>query len=237
MSAKFGPDLPALTPYCRLRAVVWTGAMGRDEIVPTKPVLAGEDDALEMLREKMILARRDRIPTTMGSPRTRQGISVQVAGEAPGSLRWRNLEGRNDLESSVTDGQAEVGWRPELAGQRTELVLEARDGRPVARVKLSAEGVVEVEAAPGTQVRGWIGVECSPVDLAGLRPEEQALRFSWCLVGGAAVPADWRRQDGWRGGLGRRIDFPLGPGSSGTDRRQLLFQDQVTGCSMSCEVQ
>lgn len=226
----------ALTSGGRMRVSAWASAIVRDEIVPTKPVLAGEDDALEMLRERMILQRRDRIPQTISAPRTRQGIAVVLPRGKAGGMRWRNVQNADDIEAVVTEEQAEVSWRSGGRSSPAELILESREGGVTACVRISAEGVGELETTSERQAHGWIGVECAPADLAGLTPEEQRMRFGWRLAGQSSVTADWIREISWRNATGRRVEFPLELGST-DGPRTLVFQDHVTGWAMSCKIE
>lgn len=221
----------------RVRASAWRNAMLRDAIVPTKPVTAGEDDALELLRERMFLERRDSIPATIGAPRTFHGFTLVLSGGGRGGLRWRNATAAADVNATTSEGGAEIGWQPGSRVLPAEIFLESGEGLMVARVVISAEGVGEISTAPEVRAAGWIAVECAPADLAGLTPSERALRFGWRTAGGAPVPEAWQAGESAGDGGRRRIEFPLLPEMTEDRRTPLAFHDQVTGWSMQCEIQ
>jgi hypothetical protein len=218
----------------QMRVSAWQRPWLGDRIVPTVPVLAGEDDALESLRERMLRERRGRLPVTMANRITWHGVTLVVAIEGTEPLLWRGLAARLDVEARVRDGSAEIGWRADARGQAAEYRLETAAGQLVARVRVTPQGFAAVEIVPGGRATGWIGLECAPGEAAGLTAAERQLRFGWATRDRGVFPDGWRTEADWREGRGSRLEFPL---RSGAPAREVVFHDPVTDWAMSCAVE
>jgi hypothetical protein len=218
----------------QMRVSAWQRPWVGDQIVPTVPVLAGEDDALEALRERMLRERRGRLPATMANPITWHGVTLVVAPDGAEPLLWRGLAARPGVEARVREGSAEIGWRADAREMAAEYRLETAAGQLVARVRVTPPGDAAVEIVPGGRASGWIGLECAPGEAAGVTAAERQLRFGWATPDRGVFPDGWRAEAEWREGRGSRLEFPLrdrGPA------RDVVFHDPVTAWAMSCAIE
>lgn len=222
------PGLELRGPW---RISAWRRSWSGDQIVPTVPVLAGEDDALEILRERLLRERRGRMPLTLAEPLTWHGVVLTVPAAWGAEVQWRIPAEMMGVEAAVRDGRAEIGWRVPAQGGEAEFRLENAAGDRVACVQLRREGWVAVAALPGSEVVAWLGLECAAGESDAATTADRRPRFEWWQGIRGALPAEWRSDPAWRGGRGRRLEFPVG---TRFPPRAVVLHDAETDWTLGC---
>jgi len=204
-----------------------------ESIVPTAPVPLGEDDALEILRERLVREKQSLIPAAFSRPALEAGFVFELPASlrAAGRPRWSGPGATAPARSDVRDGQAEIAW-PHTA---TDCVLRGSDGRILARVTADSSGAVSLAAADGVSVWCWVGIERLPPDDASLTPSQWFARLDWKVVAGPPFSQTLRRDDLWHGGRGHRLEFPLDLVKPGA--RTLVLLDRVSGWGLAGRIE
>lgn len=208
--------------------------MVQDAILPTEPVRAGEDDAIERLRDQYYRERQGRIPASFKNPVLWNGVAVEVPSadrNAGGELRWRDAASG----ATVSGGRAEIAWsggRPPAQGR---YVLCQGDHRVIAEISVDAEGMA-IKAVEKARCWYWVAVEPKADDLTGFNASQPA-RFIWRLAQGGALPDTSRRDDRWLNGRTQRLDLPLDLRDGA--KAQILpvvLVDRVTGWAIGSQI-
>jgi hypothetical protein len=228
-------------PGRRRRVVVsaWAPRLIHDAILPTRPMPVGADDAVETTREKLLQEHQDRMPAAFRHPVTAGGFVLEflapkaVPGQAP---QWRDAAGGVPAGTSVRGHRAEVSWPGANPPRDLDLSLRRPDGVEMARVSVDADGAPCVSAIEEIRSWFWIGVEGGATETGLVSPLEPSGRFAWRLASGGLVPDSWRRDDGWRGGRGYRIELPMGEGTPGPAVDALALVDDLTGWALVGEI-
>lgn len=223
------PAAPALPPLANLQpfgAVLtgrWTLGLSRDAIVPTLPVLEGNDDGAAASQLKACAAAKDRTPAMLAQPRLTCGVAVKFIRESearpwvcltpmPPGARW-----------SVRDGRGEISWAP-AHPPRDAFVVLGWDGIPEARIAFDAAGRASVELGAGLRAQFWLAARYP----AGESPRETgAPRYSWQVVMGPLAASAWYDDGNWDDGSACRLDLVMnGENPAGT---RVVLADRETG--------
>ena len=239
-AAEVPVDSDRLTRQLHIRVSPWRPQLVSDAILPTQPVRVGEDDAIESLRERYLLERRNQMPESFKNPVLWSGFSVEIPGgdaSAGEPLRWREATTGQGNQATVSGGRAEIEWSGGIPPARADYVLCEAGDRVVASLSVRS-GEVVLKAVARVRAWYWVAVEPAAADAASLPPERAAARFHWQLGKGAAMPDSIRRDEHWRSGRARRCDLPLDL-REGAGRRSeaLAFVDRVTGWAIGGEIE
>jgi hypothetical protein len=226
-----------LDPAVKVRISGWAPRLVQDVILPTQLVRDGEDDALELLRERLFQERKDQIPQTLKHPVIRFGLVLEVPANGDGQqLRWREAEGRVPAGATIRGQRAEIFWPGGISPGDGESVLLSSDRREIARIKVDPQLGLILEASKEVACRYWVAVERASADEVGLPRTQAASRFDWRLLQGAPLPSACSRDDDWQGGRGQRLELPVGNLNVGNAASSLALVDQITGWAIVSEV-
>ena len=206
----------------------------RDVILPTRPVLAAEDEAIEFLRQKTRREQASRIPAVFKQPAIMYGIAVEFpVNRAASPPRWRNAAGGEPAAATVQGNRAEVACGTASPARPADYVLSYPDGTEIARVHLAEGGAPSLAAAASVRGWYWVGVASD----AGAPPvsSPQSTPPAWRLLSGATAPATWPQSDRWPGGHGHRIDLPL-TGTTEKNAHALALVDPATGWALVSKI-
>jgi len=202
-------------------------------------VPAGDDDALEASRKKLIDEHQKGMPGAFRQPVTTGGFVLEFSRDDLGQGTapfWRDALGAEPREARVRGNRAEIGWSDAIQIRRLDLVLLHPDGRELARVAVDSDGSIVLSTTAAVRSWYWVGVECGTEDEAGVTRARPHPRPDWQLLSGAPVPSSWTRDDHWLGGRGYRIDLPLTDGVAGKGSHTLALVDPVSGWAIACEI-
>lgn len=231
------PQPGRLVRALRVRISAWTPRLVQDAILPTQPVRDGEDDSVDLLRERLLKERGERMPQTLKHPVVQFGFRLEIPASRDGlQPRWRDQAGREPSEANVSGQTAEIAWSGGPAPDHGEYVLGYPGGREIARITTDAQGGVVLEAAKDVSCRYWVAVERAAAEGTGLPATQGASRFEWRLLDGSNLPVSWVRDDHWQGGSAQRLDLPVGARGSGARTDSLAFVDRITGWAIVGEV-
>jgi hypothetical protein len=226
-----------LDPAVKVRISGWAPRLVQDVILPTQLVRDGEDDALELLRERLFQERKDQIPQTLKHPVIRFGLVLEVPANGDGQqLRWREAEGRVPAGATIRGQRAEIFWPGGISPGDGESVLLSSNRREIARIKVDPQLGLILEASKEVACRYWVAVERASADEVGLPRTQAASRFDWRLLQGAPLPSACSRDDDWQGGRGQRLELPVGNLNVGNAASSLALVDQITGWAIVSEV-
>jgi hypothetical protein len=235
-----GPDRGTPGQQLRVGVSAWESRMVQDLILPTHPVPAGEDDAMERTRNKMLEERHARMPSAFRQPATTNGFALEFSPDdvRPGHQpHWRDLEGAEPVGTNVHDHRAEVSWPGSTPPRHLGFVLIQPSGRELARVSVDPDGAPMLTTTVAVRSWYWIGVECGVADEAAASRTGPVPRLDWRLLSGAPLPESWRRDDHWLGGRGYRIDLPLTAGTAGKASCALALVDPASGWAIVCNIE
>jgi hypothetical protein len=221
-----------------VRISSWRPQLVQDVILPTQPVRAGDDDALERLRKQYFKERQGRIPVSFRNPVLWNGCAVEVppANLAEGQLRWRDAAGVGTGSATVSGARAEIAWSGGTPPTTGSYVLYQGDGREIAEIMVD-QGSVIVKAADQVRCWFWVAVEPAAVDLNDLAAG-RTNRFDWQLSQGAALPEASRRDDRWRNGRVQRLDLPMDfREGAGMCTFPVVLVDRVTGWAIGSQIE
>jgi len=232
-------DGERLVRELHVRVSSWRPQLVHDVILPTEPVLAGQDDAIGSLRERYFIERKNQMPETFKKPVLWSGYVLEVTASAAGTgerLYWRTAAGSVPNGASVNGARAEITWSGGTPPEQAEYTLCRAGDRPVATISVR-QGEVALKAAARVRCWYWMAVEPSPADSAGLPPERAAARFSWQLRRGPAMSEPVSRDEHWSGGGAQRADLPLDLRDDAGERSDsLVFVDRITGWAIGSEI-
>ena len=222
----------------RIRVAPWQPRLLQDTILPTAPTRVGEDDALDVLRERLFRERQAQIPLTLKNPATRIGFALELPAEAtsPSAPHWRDASGAKPAGGTVTGTHAEFFWT-DNSPPSADCMLLAADGRELARVTSEERGSVTLATVAGTRAWPWLGIVRAPADDAGLTATEWTTRLDWKVLSGAPARPTWRRDDRWLGDRGHRLDLILEERGIGPTTHALALVDRVTGWAIVTNVE
>ena len=235
-----GPDRGPPKQRLRVDVTAWEPRMVQDLILPTYPVPAGEDDAMERARKKMLEERHARMPPAFRQPATTNGFALEFSPDdvGPGHQpHWRDAEGAEPVGTNVHDHRAEVSWPGSTPPGHLGFVLIQPSGRELARVSVDPDGAPMLTTTVAVRSWYWIGVEWGMADEAAASRAEPVPRLEWRLLSGAPLPESWRRDDHWLGGRGYRIDLPLTAGTTGKAACALALVDPASGWAIVCKIE
>lgn len=231
-------DMP-LVQQGQIRASVWKLRLLQDQVLPTRPLTAAEDDAVEAMRKKMLQSRRTQIPATFQQPQVESGFILELP---PGTaaennpLRWDDHAEAENSRATVQGNRAELAWSGNATPRGREFILRNTAGRVVAQVGFDASGALVLKAPPGVKASYWVGVERSLSDDAAIVTQSSNSRFDWRLLSGGLMPAAWLRDDRWHEGRGLRLEIPLDATSVRVRNYGIALMDQLTGWALACDV-
>jgi len=197
----------------RIRATAWKARLLRDAILPTRPVTAEEEDALESMREKILRQRALQMPGAFRQPRVRTGFALMIQDR---SLHWRDDAGREPPGATVRGGRAELGWSDGAPPRNANYTLLDGNGRESARISFDQAGVPRLEMISAARASYWAAVEKAPADM-----------FEWRLLKDRAVPASWGRDV-----HGSRVDIPLDATTARVGSYEIALVDPATGWAL-----
>jgi hypothetical protein len=228
-----------LSRQVRLRVSSWRPQLVQDVILPTEPVRADEDDAIERLREQYLQERQRRIPVSFRNPVLWNGCLVEVSSAdlvVAGQLRWRDATGAGAGGATVSGARAEIAWSGGTPPANGRYVLCQGNGREIAEIAVEKGGVV-VKVADQVRCWYWVAVESAAADSTDFTAS-QSPRFDWQLSQGAALPDASRRDDRWRKGRMLRLDLPVDfRESAGTCAFPVVLVDRVTGWAIGSQIE
>ena len=221
-----------------IRAGPWRARLIQDLIVPTRPVTAAEEEALEAMRTQMLREREVRMNPAFREPRLTTGIALRldprVVGEK-GSLGWRDESGAEIAGATVADGRAEIGWTGSGGGAHHVFQLIDASGRTLARIATGPTGNPTVKVSAGVAASYWVGIETAARSGRPGEVESANEKLEWRSLAGARLPDGWVRDDHWREGRGHRIDLPLKP-AAGESSFSLALVDPFTGWALASQL-
>jgi hypothetical protein len=221
--------------YIRISA--WHPQLIQDVILPTQPVRAGEDDAIERLREQYFKERQRQIPASFKSPVLWNGCALEVppADMAVGNLRWSESTNTEVRGTTIVGARAEIAWSGGTPPVDARYVLSRRDGRKIAEIMVDKGGVA-VRAASEVRCWYWAAFEPAAVDLADFTAGQPA-RFGWQLSQGARLPDASRIDDQWRGGRTQRLDLPVDLSeNAGRNKFDVVLVDRISGWAIGSQI-
>ena len=231
--AATGNNLPR---HAQVDASAWKPRQVQDLVLPTQPVLAEEEEAVDALREKLRQEQRARMPRIFQQPEITNGFAVEFVPDQSGNLpHWRDVTGAADVPGgTVLGNRAEIAW-PGNAPQAGNIVLSYADGREIARITAKDGASTGLQTAAGVRGWYWIGIKAAAgnADPASGQP---AVRLVWRRLSGAAMPASWIQDDHWLGGQGYRLDLPLQFDSAEPVPGSIALVDPSTGWALVSEI-
>jgi hypothetical protein len=229
----------SLVQLGEIHASAWKPRLVRDTILPTRPVTAAEEEAVENMRKKLLQEQSALMPATFKQPQATSGFALEIpasAVDAKNPPQWRDAAGLPPVGATVQGNRAELAWSAARPMRNSDLVLAYPDGREIAHVRFDETGTPALKAAPGTRAWYWAGIESSPVDKTAASSHQSESSFDWRLSSGASVPASWLQNDRWLAGQGRRIDIPLSDPEARRGNYGLALVDPSTGWAIECNV-
>jgi len=207
-----------LVQAARVRATPWKARLVQDLILPTRPVTAAEEEALDDMRRKLLADRASQMPASFRQPRVTGGFSVEYPS-AKNPPRWLDDSGAEIARATARVDRAELSL-PETASLRgRNYVLSYPGGSELARVTIDQAGVPVLKLAPG--VRAWYSVEIEGLPAAG--------GFDWRLLSGAALPASWVRT--WQ-----RLEIPLDATTTRVGNYGVALVDAKSGWALASDI-
>ena len=231
-------DVP-LVQLGQIRASAWKLRLLQDQILPTRPLTAAEEDAVEVMREKLLQSRRTQIPSAFQQPRVESGFILELppeiaAGNYP--LHWGDHADTENFRATVQGARVELAWSGNAAPRGRNFILSNAAGRVVAQVDFDSSGAVVLKAPSSSKASYWVGVETAPRDEAVIGTESTTPRFDWRLLSGGLMPASWLRDDRWHEGRGQRLEIPLDATSVRVRNYGIALVDRPTGWALGCDV-
>jgi hypothetical protein len=220
-----------------IRVSSWRPQLVQDVILPTEPVLAGTDDAIEQLRENYLKEKRGRIPASFRNPVLLNGCALVVASGdlTSGKLLWQHSSGGGEGIGTISGDRAEIAWSGATPPPTGRDVLCRANGREIAEIVVD-RGSVVVKALDGVRCWYWVAVEPAAADSVDITAGAPS-RFAWQLSRGAILPDATRRDDRWRDGRMQRLDLPINLNdSAGTSTFAVAFVDRVTGWAIGGQI-
>jgi hypothetical protein len=221
----------------RFRASPWQTRLLQDSILPTAPTRIGDDDAIEVLRERRYRERRAQTPFFFKQPRTRIGFVIELRddnSEVP--PHWHETTKTPTAQATIAADRAEISWSGSPPAG-AECTLLAADGSALARVTTDERGTLTLIAAAGLRAWPWIGIERPETDDQRLSPAEWTTRLEWRVLSGAPSAPTWLRDDQWLNRRGHRLDLQPGDRSAGPATRALALVDRITGWAIVTEIE
>lgn len=197
----------------RVRATVSKPRLLHDTIIPTRPVTAAEEDAMEALRAKLLQEQNVRMPQLFRQPQLSQGFSFEYtpnSDEKKMAARWHNDAGAETEGATVNGNRAELSWSGTATVRNGSFILSYPNGRELAHVTIDEAGVPLVKRATGIQAWYWMGIERPAVGTASPSSAQPTGALEWRMRSGEPVPATWPQDNHWREGRGQQIAIPLG---------------------------
>lgn len=236
-SVILGPGLD-VTARMRIRVSPWQLRLLQDAILPTVPTPVGHEDALEVLRDRLLRERQTQIPRSIAHPSIWIGFAIEfpAATRPPAGLHWRDRDGSAAAHATVIAGRAELSWLGPPPPD-ADCMLVDPNGQVFARAAVDERGNVVLLTLAGMRSWPWIALERSPVDDRPAPARAWATRFEWRVLGGAPAAPTWRRDDQWLGGQGHRLDLMPGKGETGPRRHALALVDRATGWALVSQIE
>ncbi|HEY4248945.1 MAG TPA: hypothetical protein VGM64_19125 [Lacunisphaera sp.] len=228
----FAPkDEVPLVQIEKIHASAWKQRMLRDVIVPTRPVTAAEEEAMDTLRENLRREEATRLPKAFRQPRMSGGLVIEFTAipTQPNPPHWRDESGAEPTGSSVSGQRAELMWSDGVPPLNTTYTLSDADGRVIAVASVDGHGAVALKTTAKSNAWYWCGIERTPTRSADAGAGDTGAPFDWKLLSGAAIPASWTRDDHWLDGRGQRLDIPLDATTKRVGNYQVALIDPVTG--------
>ncbi|MEO6995990.1 MAG: hypothetical protein ABI273_20480, partial [Lacunisphaera sp.] len=215
-----------------VQAPGWKPRMVRDVIVPTRPVTAAEEEAMDTLREKLRREEEARLPKAFQQPRMSGGLVIEFAATShqQNPPRWREASGAEPAGSKVAGQRAELSWSGGVPPPNTTYTLSDSGGRVMAVASVDGRGGVALKTTAKTNAWYWCGIERTSAAAEASAP------LDWQLLSGAAIPASWARDDHWLDGRGQRLEIPLDATTKRVGSYPIALVDPATGWALAGQV-
>ena len=222
----------------RFHATPWRPRLVQDSILPTRPTRIGEDDTVDVMRERLFHERQLQLPVTLKNPAAQCGFAIEFPAAATGAVppRWRDHTGAAPADATVLGTRAEFSW-PSAATAQFDCTLLADDGRELAHITGDPRTGVTLLMVSGVHGWPWIAIERAPADNARIAATAWAARLDWQALAGASLPSSWRRDDHWLANRGHRLNLTAGDRETGPIARTVALVDQVTGWSIVTDLE
>lgn len=229
---------PVYVHQLKIRIGAWRSRLLQDSILPTQPTRVGEDDALDVLRERLFLDRKLQIPVSLKNPALHCGFVV--AFSPPSSARpdppsWRIATADSSVRATVLGDRAEIAWDC-TTSPAIDCTLVTADGRELARATGDPHTTATLQLAADASGWPWIGLARAPADNAVLTTTEWIERLSWRMLNHTSLPKTWQHDDRWLAGQGHRLDLIADPLAAGQMTHPLALVDRLTGWCSGGEV-
>jgi hypothetical protein len=213
----------------------WEVRFSRDTIVPTLPIRVGEDDAADLVREKMLAEQKARLPVTFRHPVTQRGLVFEFPeGASPRTFYWQDSPEAGAVIKTVVGNQAEILWPGEVLPRGSVQVLMLSDGREAVRLMVNGKGSLELTMTEGLRCSLLLLIKRSVADESGVARSERDSRFEWQVNGVKQLPLG-KAQDLAVGSKDHRISLPLELSKS--DRQDVALTDRITGWALVTRIQ
>lgn len=229
---------PVYVHQLKIHVGTWQPRLLRDSILPTQPTRIGEDDALDLLRERRFRDRKLQIPVSFKNPAIQCGFVIEFS--PPSSAHsdpphWRISTGGSSVRATILGNRAEIAWNS-TASSAIDCTLVSIEGRERARAIAEPHTTATLQLASDAEGWPWIGLARAPADNAVLTTTEWTDRLSWRMLNNTSLPTTWLRDDRWLAGQGLRLDFIASPHVAGEVIHFLALVDRLTGWSIAGEV-
>ncbi len=212
-----------------IKLSAWSLRPGRDAIVPTLPVPAGEPDTSLDLAERMLAELQARVPEMLRRPNLQSGFVFRhVRDSETQPLVWRETPEGHGVHCTIQEKRAETGW---MLPRRTEgrtLHLDYANGTEAARIEFAPGGQATVAVRDGVRAAFWLGALYTQAERSESgRPPY----YFWRVVRGPLAASAWTSESRWLDGAGCRLEVVLN--GARPDGTCIALIDQETGWQLT----